>query len=201
MKRAIGIKDVVNACLAGIGNAQLEYFDWTAGDWLWKAPEYLLTTNIAKELWKLVKPLHLALEESVKGSMTDGGAGGRGKHHADTRYNGRSDILLRWADYSPRAPIEVKNQVLNIAIIEADIKRIAKMITRKAADSTFEFGIVAFYSSATKLKNLEKKLEDIGDSCSKLVENCEISLKCGEITTLEETNDSWVACAIVIKQK
>ena len=41
---------IVGNTLAGIAKAHKDYESWTGGYWLWEAPEYLITTHIAKQL-------------------------------------------------------------------------------------------------------------------------------------------------------
>ncbi len=51
MSRAISIDTIADTCTDAILDAFDEYYEWTGGEWLWNAPEYFTTVNIAKALW------------------------------------------------------------------------------------------------------------------------------------------------------
>ncbi|MBU1024144.1 hypothetical protein KKB99_07670, partial [bacterium] len=82
------------------------------------------------------------MENSAKSAIVDAGARGRGRLHSKIRSAGRFDILLWWGSSTPRAVIEIKNQIYRIDNIEKDILRIKEVLKRKYDDSTFQFGVV-----------------------------------------------------------
>ena len=48
MSKQISLDLIIKAIISSIEQAQEDYESWSGGDWLWNAPEYLLTTSIAK---------------------------------------------------------------------------------------------------------------------------------------------------------
>ncbi|MGP8267509.1 MAG: hypothetical protein ACLQOQ_16260 [Beijerinckiaceae bacterium] len=59
---------IVAASLKGIVAAQKAYGEWTNGEWLWKAPEYLSTVYVAREIGKL--PAWITLENSARSALS-----------------------------------------------------------------------------------------------------------------------------------
>ena len=143
----VPMEAVIKKTLSGIAKAQKDYEAWSGGSWLWEAPEYMLTTYIAKELGTMPGSKYLTLESNVRGILEDAGGMGRGRIPEATRPGGRSDIVLWWSSNDkPRAVIEVKNQISDSAAeIKQDIKRISTMLRKR--DNSFQCGLVAFYTS------------------------------------------------------
>lgn len=150
MPRQIPKQLVIESALKGIAKAQADYEEWSGGCWLWEAPEYLAGTYVAREIAFQAGKNHryfLTLEHGTKSAMEEAGGVGRGRLHNAIRYGGRFDLMLWWASDTPRAPIEVKNQVTHFANICADIDRIARVLDRNNGRSTFQFGMSVFYTS------------------------------------------------------
>ena len=144
--------DVANKTLAGISKAQKEYEDWTGGYWLWEAPEYMVTTYIARQISTISdKSFYLTLENNVRDGIRDAG-GASGRPRKALRFNGKFDILLWWANGTPRAIIEVKNQVTGFSKIKDDVSRISAALIRQ---NTIRCGFIAYYTS---LADGERKL-------------------------------------------
>ena len=122
-----------------------DYEAWSGGCWLWEAPEYMVTTYIAKEIWTMPGSKYLTLESNVRETVDEAGGFGRGRLRKNVRPGGRSDITLWWANSTPRAVIEVKNQISKVGGIEGDIDRIKSMLRNR--DNTLKFGLMAFYTS------------------------------------------------------
>ena len=142
----VPIEVVIKKTLSGIAKAQRDYEAWSGGSWLWEAPEYMLTTYIAKELWTIPGSKYLTLESNVRSTLEDAGGMGRGKISEAARPSGRSDIVLWRSNDTPRAVIEVKNQVSDSATeIKQDVTRISTTLRRR--DNSFQCGLVAFYTS------------------------------------------------------
>jgi hypothetical protein len=201
----LSTEDIVTASLKGVVVAQKTYEEWS-GEWLWKAPEYLTTVFVAQKLAKLSAPKYITLENSVGKAIEGAGAKGRGKFHSKMRENGRFDILLWWKNGTPRAPIEVKCQVLKFDKIRTDVERISEVINRNKSKSTIAFGVVAFYSSCGKdhtfsaKEKLEKSLENILQDAKELVgSSCHVSLE--KTRTYLSDNSAWAGAAIVLKPK
>ncbi len=204
MPAQIPINTIVDKTLEGIVQAQSDYAKWTGGDWLWNAPEYMLSTYIAQKISRIDSTKYLTLENSVKLAIEDAGARGKGKLHLKMRANGRFDVLLWWSDYGPRAAIEVKNQVGNIDAIRDDLLRIKEVLRRERDNSSFQFGIVAYYTSirdkggfsskeriATRIDNISKDAKSIvGEELQVTPFNKSIRV---------EDDSAWVAAALLIK--
>lgn len=203
MSKGIAESKVVRAALKGVENAQKSYKKWTGGWWLWEAHESLTTVFVAQKLAGLDGAKYVTVEHSAKTAMEDAGAVGRGRLHNKIRANGRFDILLWWGDDAPRVPIEVKCQVVSVSKIKADLQRIEKVVQRKKQDSSFQFGIVVFYTSCrarnnlTAKERLEKRLANISEDCRKLVKNCSVKITSSKIHL--DGDSAWLASAIVLK--
>ena len=164
----------IKKTLSGIAKAQRDYEEWS-GFWLCQAPEYMLTMYIAKELWTVPGSKYLTLESNVKSTLEDAGGMGRGKTSDDSRIGGRSDIVLWRSNDTPRAVIEVKNNVSDSAIeIKQDIERISTTLRKRG--NSFQCGLIAFYTSRwdregdgegarstikDRLKNIEQKTRKV----------------------------------------
>lgn len=209
MSKAIPKKTIVDAAINGIISAQKDYYVW-ADFWLWQAPEYFLTVKIAESLAELEGRKYITLENSVKGALSDASAVGAGRKHSKLRHTGRYDILLWWGMGTPRAPIEVKNQVTRYETISEDIERIKNTLRQKSGDNDFEFGLMAFYSSTSQAKTLKTKLEDIETETLQALgksfdmtfsASCfNIDSKSVEFEELENHEGAaWAACCFAIK--
>lgn len=205
MAGPISIEDIVSASLKGIVKAQKDYELWSE-EWLWEAPEYFSTVYVAKEIAKIAGSKFITLENNAKSAIKDAGAMGRGKLHGNIRENGRFDILLWWANGTPRAPIEVKCQVKDADKIMLDIKRIKEVVHRNKHDASFNFGAVVFYSSRRDDKTfkakakLEQSLKNILAAVKKEVgDSCQVSMDQSKIYV--DDDSAWVGAAIVLKPK
>lgn len=174
MPGPIDKQSIISACLTGIENAQAKQIRMSGGYWLSWAPEYLITTEIAESIHGTPGTKYVTLENHTRAALEDARALGKGRLHPDIRVDGRVDIVLRWANYSPRAIIEVKNRVHNIGHYESDIKRLKQILSRKRMDNSLQFAIFAFYTEyqaqtndhaegkiASKLFNIEKNIGSI----------------------------------------
>lgn len=199
---AVSMATIVKNALNGVVKAQKTYEDWSGGEWLWKAPEYMATVFVAQEIAKLDGAKYVTVEHGTKSAMEDAGAIGRGKLHNKIRAGGRFDILLWWADEWPRAPIEVKCQVTGFEKIKADLQRIEKVVHRNKKDSSFQFGMVVFYTSCKDKGGfpkeiLEKRLEKINANCKKYITSCTVKMTNSRI--YKDGDSAWVASAIVLR--
>ena len=140
------MNDIVNKTLAGISEAQKRYEYWTGGRWLWEAPEYMVTTYIAKHISGIEdKSFYLTLEHKVRDAIDEAGGLPPGKPPDVLRRNGKFDILVWWANETPRAVIEVKKQVKRFSDIKADVSRICAILS--IPDTSFRCGFIAYYTS------------------------------------------------------
>ncbi len=204
MPAQIPIKTIVEKTLEGIVQAQKDYSRWTDGNWLWNAPEYILSTYIAQKISKIDGAKFLTLENSATSAIEDAGARGRGKLPSKIRANGRFDVLLWWGSYKPRAVIEVKNQISSVDAIRDDLLRIKEVLKRKRNDSSFQFGIVAYYTSTidsrefSAKERIEKRIDNIYKDASDIVGD-ELQITAFSKNIRVEYDSAWVAAALLIK--
>lgn len=204
MPAQIPIQKIVSSTLEGIVQAQRSYEKWTEGDWLWNAPEYLLTTFIADKISRIDGAKYITLENSAKDALDDAGAIGKGKLHSKIRASGRFDVVLWWGNYTPRAIIEVKNQISQLKHTKADLQRISQVLKRKSDASSFQFGLMAFYTSASDGKDfsakeiLKKRIENMyAEAKDLLSDEFDVSIHKKSIRTDEDS--AWLAAALLIK--
>ncbi|MFD1007827.1 hypothetical protein [Oceanisphaera ostreae] len=115
--------------------------------------------------------------------------------------------MLWWANGSPRAIIEIKNQIFSFSQYENDIKRICSFLKKNSHESSLQFGIFAFYDSAfsgTRKSAIEKvadKIDRIFDKINSIFPNqFDLSLHKSDIH--EEIKDNaWGSACILIKRK
>lgn len=204
MPAQISMDSIVETALTGVSKAQKKYVEWSGGQWLWQAPEYILTTYVAEELGKLTGAKYITLENGAKSALTDAGAAGKGRLHSAIRVNGRFDILFWWGDDRPRAVIELKNQISNIdAETKKDLKRISEVLKRKSEDSSFQFGLSVFYTSAKNNSTflakeiIEKRLKNIVNEAREILPKNTIKLYSKKVCT--EDDSAWVSAALLIR--
>ena len=137
--------EIVENTLRGIEKAQKDYERWSGGNWLYQAPEYLMTTYVAKELATHKEhSYYITLEHSTADAVAEAGGMGSGKPRIALRLNGRFDILLWCSNKSPRAIIEVKKHISQYEHISDDIARMCDVLE---PHNTVGHGIMAYYSA------------------------------------------------------
>ncbi|MBN9368941.1 MAG: hypothetical protein J0H59_18200 [Comamonadaceae bacterium] len=201
MTGPLPVEVLIQASLKGVARAQQEY-EALSGEWLWRAPEYYSSTCIAQEILKLPHAKYLTMENGTKSAITEAGSRGRGRLHSSIR--GRFDMLLWWADGTPRAPIEVKRHVLNFKTIEKDALRIEKVLNRGNNENSIRFGAIVFYTSARpgKKTTAKEKIENAftrieGDAKNLLGDSCNIRLHPSPVETVEDS--AWAGAVLLIK--
>lgn len=205
MPRQIPISKVVKATLDGFKEAQRSYEKWSDGSWLWEAPEHLISSIVAKNIAVLEGSKYVTLEHGATSALENAGAKGKGRLHKNIREKGKVDILFWWGDGSPRAVIEIKNQIYGREQYEKDIKRISAFLDRKNEESSLQFGLFAFYESADEGKR-KSAHDKVTDSINKVYENsCEILGDSYEVflhkTKIHEIdNSAWAAACLLIKR-
>ncbi len=203
MPKSLSIDQIVNATLAGIENSQRKYEEWSGGYWLWEGPEYLITISVAENIANLGVSKYLTLEHSSAQTIEDAGARGKGRLPRGIREHGKVDILVWWATDTPRAIIEIKNQIYSKEQYNKDIRRIKEFLNRNAILSTIQFGLFAFYDSAYDgvLKTAEEKIQNKIEKIQKNVieilgEKFRIDVK---KNIHREDKDAWAAVCILIR--
>jgi hypothetical protein len=133
------------------GEKAVEDFSFiSGGEWFDEAPEYFLTTYIARSVGDQGNTYAL-LEVPVGQTRKEAGASRRGRAAEHERRNGRFDVVFYWANGSPRAAVEIKSPVWSAAEqkIHPDIDRLSSALLANN-DSTFQFGVFLFYASVSK---------------------------------------------------
>ena len=151
--------EIIKSTLDGIDESMNLYQTWSDGEWLWNAPEYLITVKIAENISKLYGTKYITLEDNVESILNLAKA--KGSTSDVSRKNGRFDIVVWGKKGRPRGIIEVKNNVFRAGKIQGDIERIKEVLKRKKSKSTIEFGLIAFYTNRTyKTKNAKQNVEN-----------------------------------------
>lgn len=197
----ISIKEVVNKTLIAIKESHELYYKWSDGEWLWSAPEYLLTVKIAEKIASSKNSQLITMEDNVKFILKNANALGKGKIDNKVRPDGRFDIVLWYNEDIPRAVIEVKNSVNRYEKIQKDLLRIKKVLNRKKSLSKLEFGLISFYICNQYKSNAKESIEiDINkifkDAKNDIVENDELKITqyLSEIFCQDDKN---AYCAVV----
>jgi len=111
---------------------------------------------------------------------------------------------LWWGSYLPRAVIELKNQITKIDPIKGDIERILKVLGRKKKDTSFQFGVVAYYTSCKDNKEfsakerLQKRIDNIYRDAKSMIGD-ENQIYSYSKNVRVENDSAWVAAALLIK--
>ena len=207
MPRQIPISSITTSILNGFVEAQKTYELMSGGFWLWQAPEYFITSTVAKNIFNLEGSKFITLEHGSSNAIENAGAKGRGRLSRDIREKGKIDILLWWANDTPRAIIELKNQIYSKGQYDKDIKRIKSFLERKNSKSTLQFGVFAFYESASTGAQKTAK-EKIKARISNIYTNAQSILGTNYQTSLittdlyeELTDNAWQAACILVKFK
>jgi len=145
---------ICSAIHKGTRRAFNQYEHWTGGEWLYEAPEYLLTTYIGESLGKLDGNHYVYLEYNVESAMKEAGGRGRGKLSRKIRPHGRADLLILNGNGQPYGVIEVKRIYNRFYSLKNDISRIEEILKR---ESTVKFGCVSVYLDRGALENRSAK--------------------------------------------
>ena len=197
---------IIDAILKGYIEAQQSYEEMSGGFWLWNATEYFITSNVAQNIYAIEGEKFVTLEHGSTDAIESAGAKGRGRLPKDIREKGRVDILLWRADSTPRAIIEIKNQIYSKDQYEKDITRIKSFLSRNHTNSTLQFGIFAFYESAfngirkTATEKIEARVNKIFDN-SKLILGSNFDIKLYVTDMHDESENAWQAACIFVKLK
>ena len=133
-------KNIIKNVLLGIKKAQKAYEAWSGGNWLGCAPEYLITTYIAKEIATGTR-YYVTLEQD--GGELPPGKGNTSENIRRKLEEGRFDIVV-WDDDIPIVIIEVKRQPDYFSHIKGDVENICSMVKR---NNSIEYGLIAYYTA------------------------------------------------------
>lgn len=190
--------NITKKTLRGISKAQKDYEKWSEL-WLWQAPEYMLTTYIAKEI---ATDYYVTLEQDASELSP-----GPGKLSEDARRKlegGRFDIVV-WDDdnYTPIVVIEVKNQPGGFSNISGDVENISRMV--KGSNSV-QHGLVAYYAALKETEDGSGEERTLGRVKSIKSGACDYinkkgGLKLSQHSILKVVDDSaWIAVVLQISK-
>ncbi|NOX15652.1 MAG: hypothetical protein GXP61_06470 [Epsilonproteobacteria bacterium] len=206
MSKAISIDKIIEAILDGIDESMNIYQKWSGGEWLWNAPEYLITVKIAENIANLDGNKYITLEDNVDYILDVSNAKGKGQVSDLARTNGRSDIVLWWAGGTPRAIIEVKNAVFRLDKIAQDIDRIQEVLKSKKLDTSLQFGLIAFYidrgyKNGNAKENIKKRIYKIHSEIKETYPDLSCELVFREKDIINNDNDAWSPVVFLLKVK
>ena len=206
MSKAISIEKIIEATLDGIDESMNIYQKWSGGEWLWNAPEYLITVKIAENIANLDGNKYITLEDNVDYILDVSNAKTKGQISDLARTNGRSDIVLWWAGGTPRAIIEVKNAVFRLDKISQDIDRIQEVLKSKKLDTSLQFGLIAFYidrgyKSGNAKENVKKRIYKIHSEIKEAYPDLSCELSFREKDIIKNDNDAWSSVVFLLKVK
>lgn len=159
---AVGL---VNALIASGERAFKLFHQISGGYWLDHAPEYFLTSHAAAAICSSEKTAAW-LEASVSQTRAEAAAVPRGRPHGHDRRNGRYDIVLYWANGTPRAAVEIKSPIwyADTGRLVPDFTRLCKTLSANA-ESTFQFCVFLYYASVGDperiFANASQRLRDV----------------------------------------
>jgi len=151
MKR-VTKQELIRAAFNGMQTAERKFSSLTSNSvHLNRAPEYLLTVNVAEKLGKSA-PNHLTwLEFQLSQARSDvrGHPSTTSRAKVSAHQNGRCDILMCWAaSKEPRAAFEIKRDVQSLNKIKSDVERILYLMGGGIDGNTLQFGAVMFNTMA-----------------------------------------------------
>ncbi len=206
MSKAISIDKIIESTLDGIDESMKIYQKWSGGEWLWNAPEYLITVKVAENIANINGSKYITLEDNVDYILDLSNDKDKGQVSELARANGRSDIVLWWASGTPRAIIEVKNAVFRLDKIAQDIDRIQEVLKNEQLDTSLQFGLIAFYidrgyKTGNAKENIQKRIYKIHNEIKEQYPDmsCELSFRKKEI--IKSDNDAWSSVVFLLKVK
>lgn len=206
MSKAISINKIIESTLDGIDESMEVYQKWSGGEWLWNAPEYLITVKIAENIANLNGSKYITLEDNIDYILDISNAKNKGQVSDLARANGRSDIVLWWASGVPRAIIEVKNAVFRLDKIAQDIDRIQEVLKSEQLDNSLQFGLIAFYidrgyKKGNAKENIQKRIYKIYNEIKEQYPDISCELAFREKEIIKSDNDAWSSVVFLLKVK
>ena len=145
------IDGIISKTLDGIKTAHTEYCRWSGGNWIVDAPEYFITTAIARKIACIRDyQLWVTMEHGIRDTLREAGGLKRGRPSSRHQLSGRFDIVVWRKNNQPRCAIEVKNRVTGFPQLQSDIERLSEGLLQK---NTFQCGLVAFCCGAWTRQN------------------------------------------------
>lgn len=188
----------------GIVNSQNAYERLSGGEWAWMAPEYWITTEVARRLGD-VDPdrFNVTIESKVRDVLGLAGGIRQGRPSFASRIDGRFDAVVWNEEGCPIGVVEVKRQT-SVESVRWDALRISEVLKMRAETSTISFGVIGYYFSSRPVANRSAD-ENVADRIEKLTESVrdwvgdDIPTKVWiERANADDSGDVWGACSICI---
>lgn len=64
-------EELISNTLSAIVDTHETYLEWSGNEWLWNAPEYLLTVKIAEKIANIDKNKFVTLEDNVEKTLNN----------------------------------------------------------------------------------------------------------------------------------
>lgn len=163
MNQAVSYQEILIAALDGVNNAFGKYHKWSNGWWLGAAPESFIESEIANSLSKIVP--YITLQDTIRSILEYADADLRGPKPRNSPL-GRMDIIVWWANETPRILIEVKKAWTNYAL-NKDARRLQQLINK---DSTIQKGLLVAYTAAQKPETISNRFKNMADNSGTTIE-------------------------------
>lgn len=166
----------------------------------------MMTISVANELSSL-SPLILGLESNVRETIDEAGGIGKGAVPKKIRQEGRFDIVIRYADDSPRGIVEIKNRVCGYSkTCSSDIERIMRTLNRNNNNSTLDFGAFAFFVAYDKsprgrksaIERVQQTIDNFREKIRSHDKKNGFNIKFA-YRAYDEGESAWAACCCTFK--
>ena len=139
--------NVETKILAAIKSAEKEYGDWSNGESLYYAPEYFITTSIARKIRGIRShDLWVTMEHGIKDAVQQANALKPGRPSRKLQLSGRYDLVIWRKNNTPRFVVEVKHNVTGYnKALQKDVSRICEAFSNPK--NKMQCGMLAFYTS------------------------------------------------------
>lgn len=198
------MRRIVDAATNGIMRAISDHFSFSRKESLWKAPEYIFTASIYREIKNLTNPQYrVDMEDPIEEAIRDAGGWGRGQIPAAVLRKGRSrkgkfDIVLSDnKSHTPFAIIEVK-KAAGPKQVKQDAERICAVLNRPTP--TIQWGTLALVVPGQdqygNVGFLKRRIELFGDTVPTYVGDWKVS---PSVRETEEVGNGRRYAAMVFK--
>ena len=150
MSRAVSLKALINACKFSITEAEDRYSKWSGGITMRAAPESLVQTILAEQLFKAggLIALEASVQMLVKQSL------GETPIKLPRNDHGRFDIVVYYASRKPRLLLEVKKST-GLNSLQQDHQRIVEVLK---LCPKIQSGIIVAYGTAVNAETVRGRI-------------------------------------------
>ncbi|MFZ3385133.1 MAG: hypothetical protein WA144_14535 [Candidatus Methanoperedens sp.] len=164
MSQAVAYSKIVETSLCGVHNTFKKYHKWSDGQWLNWAPESFIQSEIANSLSDICP--FITLEDTLRNILEDADAEMKGPKPRNSS-SGRVDIIVWWANKTPRILIEVKKAWKDDALIE-DAKRLRQLLNR---GGSLQKGMLIAYTAAQKPETINNRFKKMAYKSGTILES------------------------------